>query len=100
MPRPPILSTTEAYFDELGPGEAVDLDWDDQGPREFRYPSMNEQYPSRAGQAIISRLMDALGEAASDASLEEISRNEPDLPGDLIDGPNIVTLGNLAVYPL
>ncbi|MCP4674331.1 MAG: hypothetical protein GY854_02195 [Deltaproteobacteria bacterium] len=95
-----LAEATEAYFDELGPGEAIDLDIDERAHRAFRYPPVNERYPSRAGQAIISRLMDALGEAASDASLEEISRNEPDLPGDLIDGPNIVTLGNVAVYPL
>ncbi len=95
-----LAGAIEDYFDELGPGEVINLNTDERANRAFRYPPMNEQYPSRAGQGIISRLMDALGEAAADASLEEISRNEPDLPGDLIDGPNIVTLGNLAVYPL
>jgi uncharacterized phage protein gp47/JayE len=98
--EPTISDAIGDYFDGLGPGQLVNLSTDPRASRAYRYPPTNERYNSRAGQAIISTIIDALGEAASDASLEEISRNEPDLPGDIIDGPNIVTLGNVAVYPL
>jgi len=45
-------------------------------------------------------VIDALGGVAPNAELTSISRSEPDLPGDIIDGPNIVTLGRVAIYPL
>jgi hypothetical protein len=95
-----IADAIRDYFDQLGPGEVVDLDTDPRAHRAWRFPPMNERYAARAGQKIISHLIDALGDTASDASLDEISRNEPDLPGDLVDGPNIVTLGHVGLYPL
>lgn len=88
------------YFDTLGPGEVVDLDTDPRGARAFRYPSPSQQYPSRAGEAVITWLLEELGGVAPDISLPYISRNTPDLPGDIVDGPNIVTLGEVGVYPL
>lgn len=95
-----VAEAAEGYFDELGPGEVVDLDTDERGARAARHPSPASANPSRAGQAILSRLIDALGGSTSDAELTSISRNEPDLPGDLMDGPNIVTLGHLSAFPL
>jgi hypothetical protein len=95
-----VSSALTAYFDELGPGEVVDLDTDPRAARAFRYPPPSQQFPSRAGELVISRLIDALGGVAPDASLPSISRNEPDLPGDIVDGPNIVTLGEVGIYPL
>jgi hypothetical protein len=88
------------YFDELGPGEVVDLTTDPRAVRAFRYPPTSQGAPNRAGEAIISRIIEALGGVVPDASLPYMSRNTPDLPGDVIDGPNIVTLGEAGVYPL
>jgi hypothetical protein len=45
-------------------------------------------------------LIDALSGVAPDATLEAISQSTPDLPGDIVDGPNMLTLGNVAIYPL
>ena len=95
-----IADALSDYFDELGPGEVVDLDTDARAARAFRYPPPSEQYPSIAGQLVVSRVIDALGGVAPNAELTSISRSEPDLPGDVIDGPNIVTLGRVALYPL
>jgi uncharacterized phage protein gp47/JayE len=93
-----IAISLEDYFDSLGPGEVVDTD-DTRYHRAMRFPSTSDQYPSRAGQALISDLIQALDNAASDAELESISRSAPDVPADIIDGPNQVILGEVNVYP-
>jgi hypothetical protein len=95
-----LANALTAYFDGLGPGEVVDLDVDPRGGRAYRYPTPSQQYPLRAGEAVITRVLESLGGVAPDASLPYISRNEPDLPTEIIDGPNIVTLGEVGVYPL
>lgn len=95
-----IAQAAEVYFDGLGPGEVVDLATDPRGGRAWRYPPPSEGYPARAGQAILNDLLDALGGAAADAELIYASRNAPDLPTYISDGPNIVTLGQLSVFPL
>jgi len=95
-----IAESVEGYFDEIGPGEVVDLDTDVRGGRSARYPRPSTYYPMRAGQVLLSRLIEALGGITSDAELSYISRNEPDLPGDAIDGPNIVVLGHASVFAL
>lgn len=95
-----IAEALEDYFDGLGPGEVVDLDTDARATRALRYPRPSQQSPIRAGQALLAPLLEALGGLAPDAELTYISRNEPDLPGDISDGPNIVTLGDVNIHPL
>jgi hypothetical protein len=95
-----IAEACEDYFDELGPGQVVDLDTDTRAVRAARYPPITQDFPSRAGQAILSRLIDALGGVSPDAELTNITRNEPDIPSQVIDGPNQVTLGYVNIYPL
>jgi hypothetical protein len=95
-----ISDAIQDYFDQLGPGELIDLTTDSRSNRCFRFPPMNERYSARAGQKIVSFLIDALGDTASDCSLDEISRNDPGLPGHIIDGPNIITLGHVNLFPL
>jgi len=95
-----VAEAVEDYFDELGPGELYDLDTDPRGARGYRWPPPAVRYPQRAGQAVISRLIDALSGVSPDASLIYISRNEPDVPSYPSDGPNQVILGQLTVLPL
>lgn len=95
-----IAEALESYFDDIGPGQVVDLDTDPRAGRAWRYPRPGGQYPLRAGQAVLTRLIDALGGASADAELTMISRSEPDLPGDIIDGPNQLVLGHATVFAL
>lgn len=95
-----IAEACEAYFDTLGPGELIDLAADARGGRAWRYPRPAEAYPYRAGQPILNVLLDALGGASNDAELTLMSRTEPDLPAQVIDGPNQVVLGHLSIFPL
>jgi len=94
-----IAEAIETYFDSLGPGEVIASD-DVRFARAARQPRPSVQYPIRAGQAILSVLIDALGGTAADAELTSISRNEPDLPTNVVDGPNLVTFGHTNVFPL
>jgi hypothetical protein len=95
-----IAAALESYFDSLGPGELVDLQVSALGARAFRFPVPSDVYPNRAGQAIIPYLVEALGGIASSANLDSISRETPDLPGSISDGPNMVTLGKVNIYAL
>jgi len=95
-----LAESIEGYFDEMGPGEIVDLDTDPRGARAARYPGATSYYPQRAGQVILARIIEALGGSTGDAELVSISRNDPDIAGDPIDGPNIVILGQASVLAL
>jgi hypothetical protein len=90
----------EDYFDSLGPGEVVDLTTDTRAARAFRYPTPAQESPSRAGQSMLAVIIEALGGLVPDVELTFISRNEPDLPGSISDGPNMVTLGDVNIHPL
>jgi hypothetical protein len=92
-----LAEAIENYFDSLGPGEVVPAS-DGRYPRAARQPAT--PYPSRAGQALVSWLIEALGNTASDAELASISRTDPDLPATLVEGPRVITLGNVNVLPL
>jgi hypothetical protein len=95
-----VAEALEDYFDSLGPGEVVNLTTDTRAARAFRYPTPAQESPSRAGQSMLAVIIEALGGLVPDAELTFISRNEPDLPGDISDGPNIVTLGDVNIHPL
>lgn len=95
-----IAEALEAYFDSIGPGELVNLQVSALGARSFRVPTPADSYPQRAGQAMVPFLVEALGGVAATANLDSISREVPDLPGSISDGPNMVTLGKVSVYPL
>ena len=53
--RDVLAAAVVAYFDELGPGEVIDLATDARAARAFRNPEPTEERPSRAGIAVISR---------------------------------------------
>ncbi len=88
------------YFDSLGPGEVINLSADPRGVSAFRRPRPSEEYPARAGQSIITDVSEALGSALADATLDQITVAVPAVPSDPSDGPELITLGKLAVYPL
>lgn len=95
-----IAESVESYFDSLGPGEMVDLDTDDRAHRAKRYPRPSAIRPATAGQMMLLRVLDALGDIVYDAELSDISRIEADLPGDVMDGPNMIVLGRLSAFSL
>ena len=94
-----IAETIEAYFDSLGPGELVDLTTDPRSHRAFRFPRPNEEFPQRAGSAIIARLQDALGSVLANAQQPEVTPTIPALPADPIDEPNMLVAGDVGIYP-
>jgi len=94
-----IANSVEAYFDTLGPGEAV-LTTSVQYARAARRPIPAVSYPFRAGQGILRYLLSGLGGTAADAELTSISRNEPDIPTNIVDGPNMITFGATNIFPL
>lgn len=93
-----VAEALEDYFDGLGPGEIVST-VDARYARGARQPFPSSKYPIRAGQAMITNIIDALSGTASDGQVIYISRNEPDLPSNPIDGPNMVSLGNVNIFP-
>jgi len=95
-----IALSMESYFDSLGPGELVDLDTDPRAARAFRHPAPNIAYTYRAGSAVLTQIINDLSGVATDAELTSISRNDPDLPSQAIDGPNQVILGHASIFPL
>ncbi len=95
-----LAEAAEAYFDSLGPGEVINLSTDVLAPRAFRRPIPSEEYPSRAGQSLITFIAEALGAVASDATLTSISATSPTVPTDPVDGPRRITLGKFATYEL
>lgn len=98
--RDTIARAARSYFDSLGPGEVVDLASDPRAVTAFRRPPPNEEYPQRAGQSIITFWFDALGSALADATVDSASPSTPTVPADPIDGPELLVLGKLGVYPL
>jgi hypothetical protein len=98
--RATLAGAITTYFDSLGPGEIVNLATDDRSGRAFRNPQPSEVYPSRAGQGVITMIVDAMGSPVSDASLALIQTNVPAVPSDPINGPSLVVAGKVAVYTL
>lgn len=98
--RTALAEAAEAYFDSLGPGEEIDLETSTLAVRAFRRPSPEEERPYRAGSSILTFLKEGLGAALSDSLLGSISNSVPDVPGDPVDGPALLTLGKFAVYDL
>lgn len=101
-----IATTAEVYADSLGPGEVVDLTTDPRAHRAFRFPEPGEEYPQRAGTAVLTYLQDALGGSLADESLDAISVQAPALPvdgngaADPIQGPTLLVLGKIMVSSL
>lgn len=94
-----IAEALESFFDTLGPGEVL-TENDQRFARGARQPRPAVKFPFRAGQPLVSVLTDALGGVATDSELSVISRTEPDVPANVVDGPNMVTLGQVTIYPL
>lgn len=92
-----IAQALEAYFDSLGPGEALDANAVNFA-RAARQPRPSVSYPQRAGQALINYLGTAIG--AVDAEATIVTRNDPDVPTNIVDGPNMITLGATNIFPL
>ena len=98
----PIPATAQAYFDALGAGELLDVSSTSTDPRRvraYRFVQPQEEFPYRAGSGIISSLQDALVGSLVDGIFLS-GGGVPNLPADPSLGPNLLTLGRLAIYPL
>jgi hypothetical protein len=101
MERRDVLGdAVNAYFDNLGPGEIINLSTDERSGRAFRNPIPSEEYPQRAGQGVLSFVGEALGTPVADSQLLSASPSTPTVPADPIDGPSLLVAGKLAVYHL
>ena len=95
-----LADTVSGYFDELGPGEVVDLAADARAHRAHRFPVPSEELPQLAGAQVVTRLQDALGGSLPTSTLDAMSVTSPPLPADPIDGPALIVCGTVGVYPL
>lgn len=93
-----IARALEAHFDSLGPGEIV-APSDLRAARATRQPLASSVYPQRTGASAATEVAAALGGVAADVTLAQASRTEVDLPGSISDGPNMLVLGHVNVYP-
>jgi len=98
--RATLSSSIVSYFDGLGPGEVINLSTDIRSSYAFRNPVPSEEFPSRSGQAIVTTISDGLGSALADAQLQKNTVQTPTLPTDIVDGPNLIVPGKIAVYDL
>lgn len=98
--RATLANAVTAYFDSLGPGEVVTLSTDERGARAYRNPIPGEEDPARAGQGIITVIVEALGSPVADATLASISVALPAVPSDPIAGPSLLVAGKFAAYHL
>lgn len=94
-----LQEALEKHFDAMGPGDVVPLD-DERAHRAFRYPMTSDEYPARLGRGVLNTLQDVLDGLISDSDLLYKSNTEPPIPVDPTDGPAMLTLGGVGVYPL
>lgn len=94
-----IADTLADYFDELGPGEIVDLEADPRGHRAFRFPTPAEEYPAAITETDLgNRLEEALGASLGSRDVLAMSPGAPSVPADPLLGPELLTLGKVGIY--
>jgi hypothetical protein len=93
-----IAGAVQTYFDSLGPGELVDFAIDVRAHRAYRYPRPAEGFSQKAGQGIITVLLEELGGVAGDAELVQATITQPALPTNVTDGPRMLTVKHVGVY--
>lgn len=94
-----IATAIESYMDELGPRELFDLSIDPRGARCVRFPATSEESPFRVGSLVATSIIEALGGTSVDAQAT-FDKTQPDYPTDLTQGPNMLTLGTVGLYPI
>lgn len=98
-----IADTVQTYFDDLGPGEVIDVSSTSTDPRRaraWRFVPPNEEYPYRAGAGIVSYLQDALLGSFVDGRPESVSQAFPPIPSDPAIGPGLLVAGKVMISPL
>ena len=48
----------------------------------------------------MTRVIDALGNVSPDGSLVSMSEQDPDYPTEVADGPSLIVLGHMTIFPL
>ena len=97
--RVTIATAIEAYFDALGPGEAM-ASTDNRYHRAVRFPLVSEEWPQNVGESVVTYLLDALGAALSDASIASSLNTVPIAPTAPEAGPHQCFLGRIGIYKL
>jgi hypothetical protein len=98
--RDDIAEAVEAYFDSRGPGQLIDLDTDPRAHRAFRFPPVEDEWPTRVGSDMLTYITDALGSVAGDATLENVVTSQPPQAVDPSSGPFRLTIADFGVYAL
>jgi hypothetical protein len=88
------------YFDSIGPGELVNLSFDERAHRAARFPAPSEEYSSRKTRTVLNYVGDALGPSLSDSDLlSTAGATSQSEPADPILPPLMFVCGNVGVYP-
>lgn len=93
-----IAEALEQYFDELGPGQVIGAT-NALFVRANRRPQATEEYPYKIGTTVAVAIAEGLKGLASDVSVLSISETDPGLPTSVSDGPIMLVLGGVSIYP-
>lgn len=93
-----IAKGIEAYFDQLGPGEVVDLSNDVRAARAFRRPTPDVEYPQRLDSNIVEYIREALGGSLGASSIAYPSVLPSPPVASISDGPFFLVAGDVGVY--
>lgn len=91
-----------AYFDERGPGDLFNPAGDDRADRCVRFPAPTDEYPPSIGGDLATRVIEALEGQTINASIpaEMLPTTSPSYPTTVMNGPRLLTLGKVGIYPL
>jgi uncharacterized phage protein gp47/JayE len=96
--REVVAEAIEAFFDDLGPGEVVDLSTDDRAHRAFRFPEPFETASQRVGSGVLTYLRDVLQASVANEGLESVSSMTPTVPSEPGLGPALMVAGKVGIY--
>jgi hypothetical protein len=91
-----IATTVENYFDTLGPGQLMPS-YDRRYLRAQRQP--DQSFPSKLSTSGLLEYVGAVLGLGVDVQIASVSRTEPDLAANAVDGPCMLVLGNVTVVP-
>lgn len=99
-----VALAIEGYIDSLGPGEIVA---DERIGRAYRWPVASDEYPSAVAESelggwireALGPALGALGSSLARIRIDGVDTNTPPVPIITSDGPRLLVLGHIAIYP-